>query len=400
MLALNDSKNLSNLSNSMIEINEMPIDIIMYGTISYLLIFIIGVIGNLLVIIVTLKEKQLRNFTNYLLANLSIADLLVLLTNVPTGLHDLFAKERWYLGKALCYLISFFENCMGNASLLTIFFITCERFYVICRPLNVRSLMTKSRILRIIICIWIISILINLPFIFMSEYRFYKFYDGTSGYKCYLKATNISAHIYSITVSYVIYFVIGIILLHMCYKISSKLKKSNSYLNSLKSEMVTSTRKMSFKGNVLSLYKLDETFQQINLKLKTNTLSNTRLNPNKNLKMELVSVTKFNSSFEDYRYKNSNSIGKHIRKRTQIIRLLICIIIVFYFCLFPLKIWNLLLMFLSHKKGFIQIITLKDYWYINITVRIFFYIHSSINPILYNFLSADFRTSLKRTIFM
>lgn len=73
----------------------MTLDLILYGTIFYTSIFIIGVTGNFLVLFVIMKEKELRNFTNYLLANLSVADLLVLLTCVPSGIHDLFAKERW-----------------------------------------------------------------------------------------------------------------------------------------------------------------------------------------------------------------------------------------------------------------------------------------------------------------
>lgn len=98
---------------------EMPLDIILYGSIFYIIIFLIGIIGNLLVIYVLTKEKELRNFTNYLLANLSVADLMVLFTCVPSALHDLFAKERWYLGKIMCYLIGFIENCMGIASILS-----------------------------------------------------------------------------------------------------------------------------------------------------------------------------------------------------------------------------------------------------------------------------------------
>ena len=62
---------------------ELGMGIILYGTISYLVIFLIGVFGNLMVIYVLLKEKELRNFTNYLLANLSIADLMVLFACVP-----------------------------------------------------------------------------------------------------------------------------------------------------------------------------------------------------------------------------------------------------------------------------------------------------------------------------
>ena len=62
---------------------ELSLAIILYGAVSYSLIFVIGVFGNLMVIYVLLKEKELRNFTNYLLANLSIADLMVLFACVP-----------------------------------------------------------------------------------------------------------------------------------------------------------------------------------------------------------------------------------------------------------------------------------------------------------------------------
>ena len=64
---------------------EMPLDIVLFGFIFYAFIFIIGVTGNLLVIYVLAQEKELRTFTNYLLANLSVADLAVLIVCVPSG---------------------------------------------------------------------------------------------------------------------------------------------------------------------------------------------------------------------------------------------------------------------------------------------------------------------------
>ncbi len=79
---------------------EMPMDVIIYGSIFYPIIFLIGVTGNLLVIYVLLKEKKLRSFTNYLLANLAFADLMLLFTCVPSAFHDLYAK---------CFYSSF--NC-------------------------------------------------------------------------------------------------------------------------------------------------------------------------------------------------------------------------------------------------------------------------------------------------
>ena len=80
------------------------------------------------VIFVLVKEKRLRNFTNYLLANLSVADLMVLIACVPSGIHDLFAKERWYLGKIMCYLIAWMENGANIASILSM--VTCVFFII------------------------------------------------------------------------------------------------------------------------------------------------------------------------------------------------------------------------------------------------------------------------------
>ena len=64
---------------------DMPLDVQIIGSFLYVSIFVLGTIGNICVIYVLFKEKRLRNFTNYLLANLSVADLLVLIACVPSG---------------------------------------------------------------------------------------------------------------------------------------------------------------------------------------------------------------------------------------------------------------------------------------------------------------------------
>lgn len=52
----------------------------------------------------------------------------------------------------------------------------------------------------------------------------------------------------------------------------------------------------------------------------------------------------------------------------------------------------------SKIDGFYEKLTFRYYWYINITARIFFYLNSSINPILYNCLSKKFRSSFKKLL--
>lgn len=63
----------------------------------------IGVAGNIMVPIVILKTKDMRNSTNIFLMNLSVADLMVLLVCTPTVLVEVNTKpETWILGEEMC----------------------------------------------------------------------------------------------------------------------------------------------------------------------------------------------------------------------------------------------------------------------------------------------------------
>lgn len=60
----------------------------------------VGVMGNLLVIVVILTSKVLRSSTNLFLLNLSVADLLVLVTCTPSALAEIATrKDAWIMGK-------------------------------------------------------------------------------------------------------------------------------------------------------------------------------------------------------------------------------------------------------------------------------------------------------------
>jgi neuropeptide Y receptor type 1 len=87
---VNNNINCVGCSNNSIPLassifDGIQLDVLIISSFFYICIFITGVVGNLLVVYVLLKEKELKNFTNYLLANLSIADLMVLFTCVPPG---------------------------------------------------------------------------------------------------------------------------------------------------------------------------------------------------------------------------------------------------------------------------------------------------------------------------
>ncbi|KAK3918702.1 Neuropeptide Y receptor type 1 [Frankliniella fusca] len=83
----------------------------------------IGVIGNVMVPLVILKSRDMRNSTNIFLTNLSIADLMVLLVCTPTVLVEVNSKpETWVLGSEM------FESVIVRSPVIAIKFFGKEKF--------------------------------------------------------------------------------------------------------------------------------------------------------------------------------------------------------------------------------------------------------------------------------
>lgn len=58
---------------------QLPLEIIVPMTIIYLVIFVTGVVGNIIVCIVIVRNVSMHTATNYYLFSLAISDLLLLL---------------------------------------------------------------------------------------------------------------------------------------------------------------------------------------------------------------------------------------------------------------------------------------------------------------------------------
>lgn len=70
-------------------------------SILFTLLFLIGLITNLMVIIFYAKNKSLRK-NSYFFINLSISDLLVLIICLPITITDLFSPDLWHFGVFYC----------------------------------------------------------------------------------------------------------------------------------------------------------------------------------------------------------------------------------------------------------------------------------------------------------
>jgi hypothetical protein len=90
----------------------------------------------------------------------------------------------------------------------------------------------------------------------------------------------------------------------------------------------------------------------------------------------------------------NNNLERYIKPRKQLIFMLMWVVVIFYVCVFPVKLWWIFLIVMGKSLH----IRLREFWYIQITLRILFYTNCSINPILYNCLSKKFRNSFRRIL--
>lgn len=150
---------------------EDPGYILRYGvfittilSIAYGLVFIIGVLGNIAVVLVIFKTTRMRSPTNQFIANLAIADLLVNFLCLPfTLIGNLF--PAWILGEFFCKFVSYSQGVSVSASVNTLMAISIERCAAISFPLS--GIMTPRQYKVVVSIIWLIALTINLPWLFV-----------------------------------------------------------------------------------------------------------------------------------------------------------------------------------------------------------------------------------------
>ena len=71
-------------------------------------IFVVGIIGNLLVIIVVAKNVHMRTITNIFIVNLAIGDFFVILICLPPSVITDIAGS-WWFGETMCKIIPYVQ---------------------------------------------------------------------------------------------------------------------------------------------------------------------------------------------------------------------------------------------------------------------------------------------------
>ncbi|GFG30521.1 hypothetical protein Cfor_01849, partial [Coptotermes formosanus] len=140
-----------------------PLYIVIPITISYALIFITGLVGNVVTCIVIARNKHMHTATNYYLFSLAVSDLLLLVSGLPQEMYCIWSRYPYVFGEVFCVLRGLAAETSANATVLTITAFTVERYVAICHPFLSHTMSKLSRAVKLILVIWIVSLAFAVP---------------------------------------------------------------------------------------------------------------------------------------------------------------------------------------------------------------------------------------------
>ncbi|KAL5283839.1 NMUR1.2 family protein [Megaselia abdita] len=140
-------------------------DIILFSiiTIFYAIIFIAGILGNLITCIVISRNKFMHTATNFYLFNLAVSDLILLLSGMPPDLYGIWNPSRYPFEDIMCFTGCVLSETAANATVLTITAFTVERYIAICHPFRQHTMSKLSRAIKFIFAIWLTAFILALP---------------------------------------------------------------------------------------------------------------------------------------------------------------------------------------------------------------------------------------------
>lgn len=189
-------------------------------------VFVIGLIGNFLVLLVVYRNQSMRTVTDYCIVNLAIADILVICICLPpTVIWDV--TKNWYLGNAMCKIVLYFQDVSVSVSVYSLTFISLDRWKAICRPLE--STKSIKRTVYILALIWILSLIVLSPDLVYLETRPQPDLQEYSQeyYDCYYSWSLPTSRIHQVLIVIFLYFLPLSFMSYAYYKIGCVLWNKN-----------------------------------------------------------------------------------------------------------------------------------------------------------------------------
>ncbi|XP_048585145.1 QRFP-like peptide receptor isoform X2 [Nematostella vectensis] len=135
----------------------------------YVTTLVMALLGNALSLLVVYRRRCCKNTMNVMIANMCVADMLVVVVVIPFMLSYIHKEEKWQpgvWGDVTCKLSHYTSVVSIAASILTILFISCERYIAICHPMRGHFLRMPRVITTLI---WLLALILMSPYLIIYK---------------------------------------------------------------------------------------------------------------------------------------------------------------------------------------------------------------------------------------
>lgn len=176
----------------------------------YSLVFIIGFLGNGLVICVLVKHRKQTNLTDICLFNLAFSDILFVLT-LPLYSHYSVVGQ-WTLGDFMCRFTAGFHSTGFFSSIFFMVVMTLDRFVVIMYAHKVARYRSMRAGIVLTVSVWMLSLWVSLPAVIFTKVS-----NESDGQACDYTPEKDAWRLYNIFTINILGLVIPLLVMIVCY---------------------------------------------------------------------------------------------------------------------------------------------------------------------------------------
>lgn len=367
--------------------------VILLKSIFIILFITVAIIGNISVLYVISKYRNLRSIPNYFIANLAVSDLLYAIFG-STALAITGITKTWLLGHTYCYFIGVTNVTLWFSSVWTLVLISFNRFVAVYKPLRVRSIFTVKRIFFVVVSIWFVAIVISIfPLLGWSEVVAGKSYCTINAQKdkSYIITVMIINYVIPAIMLPITYYKINMILRARKIKLFQKRNKIEKLPNiSLDRENIQITPTTTDTRNTI-VDTRNTTTDTRNTTVDTrNTIADTRsIQTIYETKRQNIRVAQ-TISCEFLSMPQNDYCSNHvISKEARLTAVMLAIVVAFFICWTPLIVASVL---------YTSNITTKEFSFVSFSI-ILRSVNGVVNPIIYGILNKNFRKAYKTICF-
>ncbi|XP_049866733.1 trissin receptor [Pectinophora gossypiella] len=354
----------------------------------YTLVFCCCFFGNLLVILVVTLSRRLRSITNFFLANLAVADLCVGVFCVFQNL-TIYLIPSWVFGDFLCKMYQFVHSLSYTASIFILVVICTERYFAIIHPITCKQILTSTRLRLVILGVWITSAAYSAPKFIWVETITNNLGDGHMETICIQHRMKYNSEIFDM-VNFGLLYVTPLCVMTVLYtRIAVGLWQSShglQHLGRVQCCAATQCPRVEKLASTDPNYEPQRTF-----------IGNTEakgLLSQKGTPVNAVKTKKLCRTPGSNCHHLSHLSRNVLRARRGVVRMLIVVVLTFAVCNLPFharKMWQYWSSGYQGTSDFSALLTPLTF--------LITYFNSGINPLLYAFLSKNFRKGMRELLF-